>query len=365
MVLVQKLGTVSLLALALIGCGLSAAPQSQPSTFAEEIARLSEPGGFFDTDNLISNERTYLHALDVLRERRVSGGVYVGVGPDQNFSYIAQVRPARAYILDIRRDNLLAHLLFKALFNLSATRIEYLARLFGRPPPEALDAWGSADVEHLATYIENAPVDEARVQTVRDEIDTELSRYGIPLSSDDRSTIARFHQTFVTRGLSLTFHSLGRPPRPYYPTFRDLLVGTDQTGTPSSYLADQTRYDFIRSLQIRDLIIPVVGDLAGDHAVRAIAATVTHRGERLSAFYTSNVEFYLFGRGLAQKYLDNLSSLPRDADSVVIRSVFGRMGRPVARAGGYSYSAPVVQPLDDLLNGFSTGRYRGYWDLAR
>ena len=82
------------------------------------MAQLSERGGYFDTDNLISNEKSYLHVIPALRDGGVTGGAYIGVGPDQNFSYIAQVRPAIAFIVDIRRDNLLLHLLFKALFSI-------------------------------------------------------------------------------------------------------------------------------------------------------------------------------------------------------------------------------------------------------
>ena len=106
------------------------------SAFARLIERLSEPGGYFDTDNLISNEASYLHVLGEMRELGVQGGAYIGVGPDQNFSYIAELRPTVAFIIDIRRDNLLQHLLFKSLFVLSRNRVEYLSLLFGRPPPE-------------------------------------------------------------------------------------------------------------------------------------------------------------------------------------------------------------------------------------
>src|SRR5947209_4600108 len=86
-----------------------------PPAFAALSARLSEPGGYFDTDNLISNESSYLHALDALRQAGTEGGAYLGVGPDQNLSYIAALRPHVAFIIDIRRDNLLEHLLYKAL----------------------------------------------------------------------------------------------------------------------------------------------------------------------------------------------------------------------------------------------------------
>ena len=108
-------------------------------SFATLIERLSEPGRYFDTDNLISNERSYLHVMGKIREMGIAGGAYIGVGPDQNFSYIAQIRPSIAFIIDIRRDNLLQQLLFKSLFALAENRIEYLCLLFARPFPAADD----------------------------------------------------------------------------------------------------------------------------------------------------------------------------------------------------------------------------------
>ena len=79
----------------------------------------------------------------------MEGGAYIGVGPDQNFSYIAHIRPAIAFIVDIRRDNLLLHLLFKALFAEARTRVEYLALLTGRPVPPGLDDWREAGIARL------------------------------------------------------------------------------------------------------------------------------------------------------------------------------------------------------------------------
>src|SRR5436853_1013764 len=81
------------------------APAKDHKEFAALSSRLSEPGGFFDSDNLISNETSYLHVFGKLTEMKVKGGAYVGVGPDQNFTYIAKIRPTRAIIIDIRRDN--------------------------------------------------------------------------------------------------------------------------------------------------------------------------------------------------------------------------------------------------------------------
>ena len=125
---VFRLAAVLVAVASLSGYGSTVRQAPRPRTaFAAQVESLSEPNGYFDTDNLISNERSYLEVLTDLDRRNVRGGAYIGVGPDQNFSYIAHIRPSVAFILDIRRDNLLLHLLFKAIFQQSRTRIEYLA----------------------------------------------------------------------------------------------------------------------------------------------------------------------------------------------------------------------------------------------
>jgi hypothetical protein len=89
--------------------GLSAAE------FTRTIQDVSEPGGFFRSDNFTSNETSYLHVIDKLREMHLGGGAYIGVGPEQNFTYIAKLRPQIAFIVDIRRQAMIQHLLYKAL----------------------------------------------------------------------------------------------------------------------------------------------------------------------------------------------------------------------------------------------------------
>ena len=121
-----------------VACALGApTQQGTPASFASRIEALSETGGHFDTDNLISNERSYLHVAPALRELRSDAGAYIGVGPDQNFSYIAHVRPSIAIIIDIRRDNLLLHLLFNRDFRFACPRWP-LYTPEGRPAPETL-----------------------------------------------------------------------------------------------------------------------------------------------------------------------------------------------------------------------------------
>jgi hypothetical protein len=309
-----------------------------PGTFAAQIADLSEPGGYFDTDNLISNERSYLRVLPELARRNVHGGAYVGVGPDQNFSYIAEIRPSIAFILDVRRDNLLLHLLFKALFVQARTRLEYLSLLFGRTVPGDVARWRAAPIEQIARYVEQQASAQP-LDSVRGRVDAAVKSFGVPLSAADLATIDRFHRRFIDAGLDLRFQSTGRPPQFYYPTYRDLLVETDGEGHQRNYLASEESFQFVKGLETRDRVIPVVGNLGGPSAMAAVARALAARHEQLSAFYVSNVEFYLERDGTYQRFATNLARMPRTSNSVIIRSIFGR--------GGGSMSE--LQPIAELL----------------
>jgi hypothetical protein len=350
---------VLLLSVAL--AGVSAHRAQRPSSFAAQIAALSEPSGYFDTDNLISNERSYLQVLPELERREVRGGAYIGVGPDQNFTYIADIRPSIAFIVDVRRDNLLLHLMFKALFSLSRTRVEYLAQLTGRALPASIDDWRDSPVDRLIGYIDGAAATPTVADTRR-RVDEAIAGMGVPLSPEDRASIDRFHRRFMTDGLSLRFQSTGRAPQSYNPTYRDLLRGSDESGRQGNYLASEDAFQFVKALEARDLIIPVVGDLAGASAVAAIGRELDARHERLSAFYVSNVEFYLFGNGSFPRFAANLGRLPHLNKGVIIRSIFGRYMTAPSRPADASVSR--LDSIDDLLREYGAGRVRKYSDIV-
>jgi hypothetical protein len=345
------------------------APQApQTASFAATIAALSEPGGYFNTDNLISNERSYLHVVPELRAlagQAGRGGAYLGVGPDQNFSYIAHLRPALAILVDIRRDNLLLHLLFKALFAEARTRVEYLALLTGRAPPASPAGWDSRTIDRVVTYIDGAGrLPDAEVRALRDRITRTIRTFGVPLTGADHATIDGFHRRFIAMGLSLQFNTTGRAPQFDYPTYRDLLLEVDRQGARRSFLATEDDFQFVKRLQARDLVIPIVGDLSGSTALAALARYLTTTGRQVAAFYTSNVEFYLFRGGTFPRFVANLSRLPRQPNSVIVRSVFPSGGAGGALAPGYN-SGSMTQPIQGLLDGYAKGRYREYWELVR
>jgi hypothetical protein len=340
---------------------------AQPAAnFASLIERLSEPGGDFGGDNLISNEQSYLHVLPALEQARVTGGAYLGVGPDQNFSYIAATRPAVAFIIDIRRDNLLLHLLFKAIFANAPTRVEYLCLLTGRPAPPSPQTWQDAPIDQLIAHVDRtAPFSAADHARITARLDASINGFGVPLSASDLNTIHTWHRTFISAGLSLVFQARGRPPQSSYPSYRDLLRETDRNGRHLCFLASEPAFRFMRGLEARDLVIPVVGDVSGPKAMAAIAANMTERGTRLSSFYLSNVEFYLYRDGSFGRFVENLKKMPRAENTTMIRSVFpgAFFGRLPQSVPGY-YSTSLTQPLWAMLADLAAGRYRGYSDLV-
>jgi hypothetical protein len=333
-----------------------------PGAFPELVARLSEPAGYFDTDNLISNERSYLHVVPELRALAGRpGAVYVGVGPDQNFSYIAHLRPSLAILIDIRRENLLLHLLFKAIFAEAGTRTAYLAMLTGRPPPAP--AAKSARLDEIVAYIHKAPaLSEPDLRALRARLTRVVDSFGVTLTDADRATIDRFHRRFMTEGLSLQFNSFGRRPQYDYPNLGELLMETDRQGQHRSYLASEDDFQFVRQLHAANRIVPVVGDLSGPSALAAVAQFLKESRLEVAAVYASNVEYYLFGDGRFDRFVANIRRLPRMPGALIVRSVFRPGG--ARSVPGYN-SASLTQPIDALLEEHAGGRIRWYGDLVR
>src|SRR4030095_2301970 len=112
--------------------------------FWKMIVDMSEPDGSFQFENFLSNELGYQLVIPRLLEVSRPGGAYLGVAPEQNFTYIAALKPKIAFIIDIRRQNMIELLMYKALFELSETRADFLSKLFARKRPEGLSEKSTA-----------------------------------------------------------------------------------------------------------------------------------------------------------------------------------------------------------------------------
>ena len=332
--------------------------------FAALVRRLSDNGGDFDTDNLISNESSYLHPLATLERLGVRGGAYIGVGPDQNFSLIARVNPSIAFITDIRRDNLLHHLLFKALFEQAQNRTEYVALWLGRAVPDNLQARRDQPIDSIVAWASRTAASSASADAAVRDVRARVMRYGLDLSNRDLATIERFHRTFIAQGPALRFTSTGRAPRDYYPTLGQLMSERDREGRQASYLARDRDFQVVKSLERRNLVVPVVGDLSGPGTLPRIGTVLRERRESLSVLYASNVEDYLIRDGRFVAYAQHVARLPRQPQSVIVRSWFGGPGSHPASVPGY-YTTQLVQTVASFAADSAVARVRSYRELVQ
>jgi hypothetical protein len=325
-------------------------------------AQLSEPGGYFDTDNLISNESSYLQVADRLADVVPTGDVYVGVGPEQNFSYIARLRPRYAFILDIRRQNLLQHLLFAALFARADEPYHYLCLLFSRPCPSASPdgTWPGAERILQALPPPSEAAFAANLRAAYQHIEGPLE---FALSAPDRGDIRRIYRAFFEEQAEIRFRSFGRSWATHQPTYRTLLLSRSPSGRFGSFLDSPEDYRFVRDLSRGQRIVPVVGGFGGPHALRAIGRWMRARGLTVSAFYTSNVEFYLMRDQAFERFVANLRELPSRPDSLLIRACFDYGRAHPAELPGHR-SVTLLQRLPRFLQLHQAGSYTNDWDVC-
>jgi hypothetical protein len=117
-----------------------------------------------------------------------------------------------------------------------------------------------------------------------------------------------------------------------------MLLDTDGTGRHGNFLASEDGFQFVKDLQTRDRVVPIVGDLSGAAALANVGKAMAARGDRLATFYVSNVEFYLSREGTLNKFIANLRAIPRQDDAVLIRALFGRFEAVPSRPGDVSVS---------------------------
>jgi hypothetical protein len=269
---------------------------------------LSEAAGVFThSDNLVSNETYVVHLVRMLRP---SAGVYIGVGPEQNFSYIAKLRPALAIIIDIREENRALHLMYKALFELSDDRAEFLSRLFSRERPPGLGPESSVQdlFAKYAAAMPSASLRDLNLARIRARL---LEAHHLPLAPRTLEWIDYTYSAFYSDGPELRYRRSSPDDAPS-PPYRVLMSATDVTGRSQSFLATEEAFAFVKDLQARNGIVPVVGDFAGPSALRRAGEYVRQHGEIVTAFYASNVEVYL-NREKERAFCANLATLPHDA----------------------------------------------------
>lgn len=345
--------------------------------FSKMIREMSEEGGYFLSDNFTSNETSYLHIVDKLRQVGTTGGAYIGVGPEQNFTYIARLRPRIAFIVDIRRQAVIQHLMYKAIFHLSPTRTEFLSRLLSKPlPAESKEALpkdkaespkpaipkADAPIETLLAFFDKIQATDqayaANLAEIKKVIETEFQ---FPLLAQDKASLDYVYKSFRAEGLEIAFR-LDSNWGGYFPSFRELIVQTDLNGKAGNFLAVVDDYNFVREMHRKNLIIPIVGDFGGTKALAAVGEYLRKSGLTVTAYYLSNVEQYLFDGSSFEGFARNIKKLPLTDKSLFIRAVFNmRYSHPAGLPG--HLSTTLLQQMKVFVKDFDEGAYRSYGDV--
>jgi hypothetical protein len=306
------------------------------------VSDISEPGGVFRlADNFTSNEPEVGRVFTMLRDTGIAGGVYLGVGPEQNLTYIAAIRPAMAFVVDIRRQAVMQHLLFKAVFELAADRADFIALLFSKPRPADLD--GTTPIQRIWNSYAAVPTDRDLAAKNAVRIVDQLTRtHRFTFTAAESTQLESVRAAFVLYGPDISTRGWGGVGRVGGGggTFADLTGWAyDDSAEPQSFLSTEENFRFVKALHEKNLLVPVSGDFGAPKAIRAIGAYLQKRGAVVSAFYVSNVEQYLFQDGKARAFYDNVATLPVNDRSVFIRPYSLRLerwaGEPLCPIAGF------------------------------
>jgi hypothetical protein len=368
----RKLFGLAALVLAVsIGSVVAAAPPVPAELSDEQFWQLSssasETDGFFRSDNLLSNELNFQYVIPELLKLTKPGRVYMGVGPEQNFTYIAALKPSMAFIVDIRHGNLDVHLLYKALFEMSANRAEFVSKLFSRKQPEGLSEKSTA-TQIFRAYLNADPSKELFDSNLKAVIDHLKTKHKFALSDGDLDGIEWALSNYYRFGPSIYYNSSDAASAPdivgalgnfgggrggrggNFVSYADLMTADDGTGLERSYLANEENFMVLKNLETKNLLVPVVGDFGGPKAIREVGKYLKGVGATVSAFYLSNVEQYLSQDGKTSAFFGNVATLPVDESSRFISTGGGGGFGGPGGAGGMNSSR--LRSIQDETSSF-------------
>jgi hypothetical protein len=330
-------------------------PYFTPQEFTSLIWECSEPSGYFSTDTWVSNELTYLDVLEPLDRYKVKGGVYIGVGPDQNFTYITAIKPELAFIVDIREQNRMQHLYFKLLFELAETRAEFLSLLFSKPLDPKKDTMlkKNHNIDSLVIYLYQTSSDPKMHDKTRKQVLELLKdKYGFQLTLSEQSELNYVIDAFYEYSIDITYNGYRRS---WYPTIGSLLQARTPKGEQKNPFNSDEDYQYLRKMNLENRIVPITGNFAGGKALKAIAQYLINHKKTVTAFYVSNVEEYVIGNYYDwQQWVVNMKAMPTTDTSVIIRWT---------HTGGGSNQMTQLQFIKTFLKNYDEGKYRTYSDL--
>ncbi|HMR79341.1 MAG TPA: hypothetical protein PKD61_29745 [Polyangiaceae bacterium] len=328
--------------------------------FVRLFVEASEPDRYFFSDNYVSNETSYLQVAGALHKRAGRGGGYIGVGPEQNFSYVALLKPDLAFIVDIRRANAVEHLWYKALFEDASSRFSFLAELIGRAAPRTEES--DVPLKDILERVEALPKSDAGYARIATRSRERIASWGVELSKSDLKLLASTQQAFFEKGLSLAFELHEKNGR-NYPSLKALLQQTAPKDDVGGFLSSAASFQYVQQMQRENRIIPVVGDFGGEHALKRVGAELRRRDLPVHTFYVSNVEQYLLEPQIWPKWVANIGALPSNETSVFIRCYLDQGKRHPNQLQGHR-TATVLSSFDHFKWRTAKKPYKSFYEIS-
>src|SRR5439155_24015701 len=130
---------------------------------------------------------------------------------------------------------------------------------------------------------------------------------------------------------------------------------TDLRGELHSFLSSEESFLVLKQYEASNRILPLVGDFSGRKTIRAVARYLKRHNATVATFYTSNVEAYLFRGDGWRRFLENLSTLPIDEHSMLVRTQF----TATRFSGQPEYQTSTgLDSIQGLLRAFNNGHIR-------
>lgn len=207
---------------------------------------------------------------DLFYERiKGKGGVFVGVGTNQNYLMAAWAKPEKLVIIDFDMIVIHVHDAYRAFF------------LHAETPDEFLEYWKPKIAKRR---IANGKINET--------------------FADQRKRALNARKALKQFGA-----------RVYY-ALKEMRDEMKKHGR-ESFMSDQAQFDTLKTLFAEERVLAIRGDFTGNRTMRGLADALAALDEEIDVLYVSNVEQYI---GWSGKYRRNMLALPLADDSVVLRT---------------------------------------------
>src|SRR5207244_11045919 len=117
-------------------------------------------------------------------------------------------------------------------------------------------------VQEIFDAFENTPISDVlydeNLKTIQEHL---TKKHGFPLSENDLGGIEYVYHNFYRFGPGINYGSSGRGGFGGV-TYADLMTATDAQGVFRSYLATEENFEFMKSLETNNMLVPVVGNFA-------------------------------------------------------------------------------------------------------